>query len=96
MEVYFSKRAEHQFEKIKKHIRYKWGLNVENAFVKKTSDFLDLLEGFAEIGSLELKPKNIRGFQLTKQTKVFYRIKKDKIVILSFFDVRQNPKKLKY
>jgi plasmid stabilization system protein ParE len=55
------------------------------------TDFLDILEDFPEIGTTELAEKKIRGFQLTKQTRIFYRLKDDKIIILSFFDVRQNP-----
>jgi hypothetical protein len=56
-------------------------------------DFLDIVENFPDLGVVEVPEKQIRGFQLTKQTRIFYRIKKDRIVILTFFDVRQNPKK---
>jgi plasmid stabilization system protein ParE len=54
---------------------------------------LDLLEDFPEIGAVEVVEKQIRGFQLTKQTMVFYRTKGEKIIILTFFDVRQDPRK---
>jgi len=36
---------------------------------------------------------DIKGFQLSSQTRILYRIKKEKIIVLAFFDVRQNPKK---
>lgn len=36
---------------------------------------------------------DIRGFQLSHQTRILYRIKDNKIIILSFFDVRQDPNK---
>lgn len=55
-----------------------------------TYDFLDILENFPEIGTMELPEKNIRGFQLTRQTRVFYTIRQKYILILAFFDVRQN------
>lgn len=35
----------------------------------------------------------IRGFQLTKQIRILYRVKQDQLIILAFFDVRQNPEK---
>ena len=63
------------------------------AFEQKMVDFLDLLEDFPEIGVVEVIEKQIRGFQLTKQTRIFYRIKGERIIILTFFDVRQDPKK---
>jgi len=51
------------------------------------------LENYPEIGVVEVDDKQIRGFQLTKQTRVFYRIKGERIIILTFFDVRQHPNK---
>lgn len=36
---------------------------------------------------------DIRGFQLSRKTRMLYRIRDNKIIILSFFDVRQDPKK---
>ena len=52
-----------------------------------------ILQEFPEMGTLEIKAKNLRGFQLTKQTRVYYRIKGEQITILTFFDSRQDPKK---
>ena len=69
------------------------GERVAEAFEQKMMDFLDLLADFPEIGVLEVIEKQIRGFQLTKHTRVFYRIKGKRIIILTFFDVRKDPKK---
>ena len=41
------------------------------------------------------KSRNIRRSVLSKQTSIFYRITDDSIEILSIFDTRQNPDKLK-
>ena len=72
------------------------GGNVTSAFVKKVYDFLDLLVEFPEIGSVENKERKIRGFVIVKQITVFYRIKENMIVLLNFFDNRQNPKIKKF
>ncbi len=56
-------------------------------------DFLRLLRNYPEMGSLEMPEKAIRAFQLTHHTRVFYRLKGDTIILLTFFDVRQHPKK---
>ena len=93
MRIFLTKRAENNYRSIKKYITEEWGERVAQAFEQKTVDFLDLLEDFPEIGVVEMVDKQIHGFQLTKQTRVFYRIKNDRIIILAFFDVRQNPKK---
>jgi len=52
-----------------------------------------LLEIFPEMGSFDLAEKQIRGFQMLKQIRLLYRIKGEKIIVIAFFDVRQNPKK---
>jgi plasmid stabilization system protein ParE len=93
MKIFLTKRAEQNYGSIKEHITKEWGKGVAAAFEQKTTDFLDILEEFPEIGSVEVKEKQIRGFQLTKHTRIFYRITSYKIIILSFFDVRQDPKK---
>lgn len=93
MRIFLTRRAEKNFRSIKEYITNKWGDKVAEAFEQKTIDFLDLLGDFPEIGVVEVIEKQIRGFQLTKQTIVFYRIKGDRIIILNFFDVRQNPSK---
>jgi hypothetical protein len=41
----------------------------------------------------QVEKDDIRGFQLSPQTRILYRIRDEKIIILSFFDVRQNPTK---
>ena len=93
MRIFLTKRAEKNYLSIKKFITYKWGTRVAEAFERKATDFLDLLEDYPEIGVVEVADKQIRGFQLTKQTRVFYRIKGERIIILTFFDVRQHPSK---
>jgi len=91
--ISLTKRAEKNFRSIKNYIVKEWGKRVAEAFEQKTIDFLDLLEDFPEMGTIEVSEKQIRGFQLTKHTRVFYRIKGEQVIVLAFFDVRQNPKK---
>ncbi len=48
------------------------------------------------MGSVSRKNKNIRKFTITKHNKVYYRFKKDEIVILSLFETKTNPRSNKY
>ena len=93
MKISLTIRAEKKYAAIINHIKDEWGDAVAEAFRQKTIDFMDLLKNFPELGLLEVPGKKIRGFQLTKQTRVFYRVKSERLIILTFFDVRQNPKK---
>ena len=93
MKLSVTKRGQKKYQSIKEYIIEKWGKNVADAFDLKTKHFFDLLEQFPELGEIEVPSKKIRGFQLTKQTRVFYRVKGERIIILTFFDTRENPKK---
>ena len=93
MKVLASIRAKNSYHKIKNDIELKWGEIVAKSFEQKIKDFFDLLELFPKIGTLHDQDKNIRSFQLTKQTRVFYRIKNNRITILVFFEVAQSPNK---
>ena len=91
MQVFVTSRAEQNFEAIIDYLKHKWGENTAAQFVQKADEIFKLLKNFPTMGQVE--KDDIRGFQLTKQTRILYRIKGEKIIILAFFDVRQNPNK---
>jgi plasmid stabilization system protein ParE len=93
MEILFTERADRNYHSIKEYITEKFGERTAQAFSNKLLDFLEILKNYPQLGSLEVENKNIYGFQFSKQTRIFYRIKEEKIIILTLFDVRQNPKK---
>ena len=93
MKIYLSRRAERNFSSILDYLQQNWSEKVRQAFIEKTIEIFGLLENFPEIGSVDMPEKQIRGFQITKQIRLIYRIKENQIVVLSFFDVRQNPGK---
>ena len=93
LEIKWSKRADTKFDKILDYLVLEFGENVTRIFVKKVYSFLEVLSEFPEIGTMENKEKEIRGFTIIEQINVFYRIENEKIIILTFFDNRQNPKK---
>ncbi len=95
LELVWSKRASLKFDQINTYLIEEWGEQSAKQFIGKVFTFLEILSEFPEIGSIENKEKSIRGFTVVKQVNVFYRIKNDKIILLVFFDNRQNPKKKK-
>jgi plasmid stabilization system protein ParE len=91
MQVYVTPRAERNFDSIVDYIKYKWGERTAKEFIDKVDEIFTLLKNFPTMGQVE--KGDIRGFQLSPQTRILYRIRDKKIIILSFFDVRQDPKK---
>jgi plasmid stabilization system protein ParE len=96
LEIVWSKKAALKFDDILTYLFNEWGEKVTIAFVRKVYDFLEILSEFPEIGSIEHKEKNIRGFAVIKHVHIFYKIQGNQIIILLFFDNRQNPKKKRF
>lgn len=95
-QVVWNKRAEKQFSTIQNYLTEEFGDKVAEEFTSRVFDFLDLLADFPDLGSIENKEKNIRGFLLHKYTTLFYKCEGDKIYLLSLFDNRQDPGKKKF
>jgi plasmid stabilization system protein ParE len=91
MKVVLTRRAERNYRSIRNNILEKWGSKVAESFDEKTDELFELLVQFPKMGPVE--KSDIRGFQLSSQTRIFYRIKGNVILILSLFEVRQDPRK---
>jgi len=96
LELYWSKRADKKFDTILEYLLLEWGESITKSFVKEIYDFLDILSEFPEIGTIENKEKGIRGFTVIEQIDLYYKIEGSKIILINFFDNRQNPKKKRF
>lgn len=72
----------------------KWSIKVKNEFIKKLDKNILLIKNQPESFASSKKEKGLRKCIVTKQTILYYRFDKYKIKIVTFFDTRQNPKKL--
>lgn len=91
MQVYVTPRAEQNFDSIVNYIRQNFGEKTAKEFIHKANEIFELLREFPFMGQVE--SGDIRGFQLSRQTRLLYRVRNNKIIILALFDVRQDPKK---
>jgi plasmid stabilization system protein ParE len=63
MKIIVTKRANRDFLRIQTYLLDQWGNSSVIKFKDRVNDFLDILEIFPEIGSIEVPEKSIRGFQ---------------------------------
>lgn len=91
MQVFVTPKAEKNFDMIVDYLTREWGKQTAQQFIQKTDDILSILKNYPLLGQVE--KDSIRGLHLSKQTRILYRIHNNKIIILSFFDVRQDPDK---
>ena len=96
LDILWSKKIEQKFEKLIEYLEDEWGTASVRIFVKKVFDFIDVLQEFPTIGTIENSELNIRGFVIMEQITLFYQIRDEKIILLNFYDNRQNPGRRKY
>lgn len=90
LEVRWTKEAEFTFDHIVTYIRDNWGSNASERFIIKTRKLLNSISRqpflFPESGV-----DNVRKAVITKQSSVFYEIYPDNILLIFFWDNRQDP-----
>lgn len=95
LEVYWTKKAVIKYDNIIAYLLVEFGETTTSNFIKKIFVFLDLLAIFLEMGTLENRELNIRGFVI-KQITIFYQVRNKQIILLNFYDNRQRPKKIRF
>jgi len=93
LNIRWTTRADIKLDQLIIYLESEWGESVVKAFMRKLYDFLEILSEFPEIGSMQYPEKRIRGFALTKQVTIFYKIDDNQIVLLDILDNRSDPKK---
>jgi plasmid stabilization system protein ParE len=94
--VDWSKKAEKSFDDIVIYISSEFGEKATSNFATKVFNVIRLLKVFLRLGTLENAQLQIRGFVVSKQTTLFYQVRTKRIVLINFYDNRQNPKAKKY
>ncbi len=90
--IIWSTRAIASFDRIIKYLEKDWTEKEIEKLILKTQKALQQIES----GSINFKSsgkKNIHEVLITKHNLLIYRIKKNQIDLLVFYDTRQHPKK---
>lgn len=96
MTIVWSEKAEKDFDKILGYLESEWGKQSVENFTKLTEDLLMHISNSPEMfPSAYSKKKNIRRALITPHNRLYYRIDKNQILLLTIFDTRQHPSKLK-
>lgn len=95
LKIQWTKRAEKSFDKIVEYLQEEWSEASAKKFVRKTDKLLGQVAENPEMcPSIEGK-EEVRKGVITSQTSVFYRVMDDFIRLITFWDNRKNPNKLK-
>ena len=95
MKIIWMPRAKTDLNNILDYLNDNWSKREAEKFVIKVSKAIEQIKMSPETFPVVRKKKNIHKFLLVKQNTIYYRIQKNEIELLTIWDTRQNPKKLK-
>ena len=85
-------KAEERFDEIIFNLQKNWTEKEVSNFIKRTETVLNLISAFPRLYRRS-KKKNIYEALITKHNLLLYRITRNNIELITFFDTRQDPKK---
>jgi len=93
--IKISKRARNKLEKLLEYLETNWSLKVKKEFIKKLDHSISLIQLNPDSFQKSFLIQGLHKCVVTKQTTVYFRFDKKNIYIVTIFDNRQNPERLK-
>ena len=94
-QVILSKQAERKLNKLLEYLEKEWSVKVKHDFILKLDTCLGTItnnpEGFTQTDMI----KGLYKCSVTKQNTIYYTFDESSIFVVTLFDTRQNPIKLK-
>ena len=95
LNVIWTAESIRNLESILNYLRTKWTEREVTNFIAKLDKAISLISTRPNLFRLTKYRQQIRKCVLTKQTSIYYAVGRSEIKIISLFDNRQNPDKLK-
>jgi plasmid stabilization system protein ParE len=96
MKIIWNPLALISYYRILEYLIEEWGVDSVNDFRDKVDNVLVLIKKNPALFMRSTRYNYVRRAFITKQNTLFYKISKNKIELLIFWDNRQDAKKLKY
>lgn len=93
--LFWSDKAVADLENIINYLRKEWTQKEIQKFARKLDRRLNLILVNPRLFPKTGRRKNIRRSVLTKHTVIYYEMKEKELTIVTLFDPRQHPKKLR-
>ena len=93
--VIISQIAEKRLEILFEYLLDAWSYKVKTDFINKLDENIQIIKNQPESFPESEKESGLRKCVITKQTTLYYEFNNKEIHILSLFDTRQDPKRLK-
>ena len=95
LSINISPQAKEDILLIITYLKANWGQKIIDEFFQKLEAFYYIISINPRLFGYYNKRLRIRKYAISKHNIIYYRIKKNEIQIITVFDCRQNPAKLK-
>jgi plasmid stabilization system protein ParE len=98
MKVSWSAQAKKDYYKVLDYLHENWSANEVKNFIDKAEEVIKVIQKHPQTFTETTRKKHVRKGLVTKHNYLFYKVKPNKkeIILLTFWDTRQSPNKLKY
>lgn len=93
--IKLSKRASKKLDKLFEYLDQEWSREVKEEFIKKLEKAFNQIKSYPESCIKTDSVKGLHMLVVTKQTSVFYRFDSKNIYVVTIFDNRMDPEKLR-
>lgn len=93
--VSFTIESSEQIDNIFDYLLNNWSEKITSEFIKKINSKVSFIKEFPHLYPFTEFRKNVRRCIVTKQVALYYKITGDEILVISVFDTRQSPEKLR-
>ncbi len=93
--IEWSPRSKQDYLNLLDYLETKWGEKTIRKFHIRLMSILELIAERPEIYPASAKNKRIRRCVISRQTSLYYQIRRNTIELITLFDNRQNPSKIR-
>lgn len=93
--VIVSPQTKQDIELVLDYLKENWSQKVIDDFLSRLETFYLIISRNPYVFGYYSKSRNIRNYAITKQHVIYYRNKRNAVEVITLFDARQSPKKLK-
>ena len=94
MKVFWTNRAKISYYKNIEYLAEEWGNRVIQNFINDVDKTINTIVNNNEVGLVLAENINYRKYQITRQIALIYKVEKGVLLIVMFWNGKQNPKKL--
>jgi len=97
LEIIIKKRFLNRLKIITKYLKDNWGKKEADAFVILVIEKIDVVAAYPKLGT-DTSIKNTKSILAGKgnQNKIYYRVEKNKLIVIDMKDTRMNPKRNRF